>query len=391
MRRGGRFPAGWPPNANVLHLSPRNEHRLNRPDLLSLTPELLNAKLSELDAPVYRGRQILRHVWKRFATTFEQMSDLPAPLRVRLREALALHAPDVVAEQCSGDGSTRKALLRLDERTTVETVLMRYNQSERGRARNTVCISTQAGCAMGCVFCATGQQGFLRNLSVGEIVSQVLHFVRLLAQEDDHITNIVFMGMGEPFANYDNTVAALRALIDPERFGLGARHITVSTVGLTPMMRRFAGEGLQVGLALSLHAADDGLRRQLVPTTRSTIDELLDAAQAWAEATGRRFSVEYALVDHQNDSIEQARLLARRLKNRHCHVNLIPVNPTANTATRRSHRARVLGFEKELLAAGINTTVRVEKGIDIAAGCGQLRGSEEGRRAVAGHSPLAIG
>ncbi|HZU75331.1 MAG TPA: 23S rRNA (adenine(2503)-C(2))-methyltransferase RlmN, partial [Dehalococcoidia bacterium] len=266
--------------------------------------------------------------------------------------------------------------------TTVEAVLIEYDPTEIGRARQTVCISTQVGCAMGCVFCATGQQGFLRNLTAGEIVQQVLHFARRLRAEERRITNIVFMGMGEPLANYDATLKAVRILTSPRAFGLGQRHITVSTVGLVPMMRRLAGEGLQLGLAVSLHSPDDELRRRLVPTARAAIDEILAAADEFTAATGRRYSVEYALIDHVNDAPELARRLAERLRGRHCHVNLIPVNPTANAETRRSARQRVLAFERVLREAGVNVTVRVEKGIDIAAGCGQLRGAEEGRRAA---------
>jgi 23S rRNA (adenine2503-C2)-methyltransferase len=349
-------------------------------DLLDLTPAQLRERFVAWGLPAFRARQVLAWVYQRFATSYEQMTDLPAALRARLMEDVPFRVPEVAARQVSADGSTTKVLLRLADGNTVEAVLMRYEASARGRARNTVCISTQVGCAMGCVFCATGQQGFLRNLSAGEIVAQVLHFARALRDEGEHITNIVFMGMGEPLANYAHTLAAVRALQDPEQFGLGARHMTISTVGLVPAMRRLAGEHLQVGLALSLHAENDELRRRLVPTTRFTIDEMLDAAQEWARATGRRFSVEYALVDRVNDSEEQARVLAGKLKSRFCHVNLIPVNPTANPSTRRSRRARVLAFERELRAAGVNTTVRVEKGVDIAAGCGQLRGQTEGRR-----------
>lgn len=349
------------------------------PELLELSPDQLQSLLVSWGQPSYRAGQILGWVYRRFATSFEQMTDLPVALRQRLAGALAFTMPEVVAEQVSADGSTTKALLRLADGNTVETVLMRYAASDEGRARNTICVSTQVGCAMACVFCATGQQGFLRNLSSGEIVAQVLHFARALASEGTRVTNLVFMGMGEPLANYRHTISAVRALQHPDQFGLGARHMMISTVGVVPAMRRLAGEGLQVGLALSLHAENDELRRRLVPTTRFTIDEMLDAAQEWSDATGRRFSVEYALVDSVNDAPEQAEVLARRLRGRFCHVNLIPVNPTANPATRRSRRARVLAFEQVLRDHGINTTVRVEKGVDIAAGCGQLRGRTEGR------------
>lgn len=354
-------------------------------DLLDYTPDELRDLLTAWGEPAYRARQLLHWVYRRLATSYEAMTDLPTALRARLRAQLPFHVPAVAAEVTSADGDTRKALLRLHDGVTVETVLMRYPATERGRARNTVCVSTQAGCAMACVFCATGQQGFVRNLSAGEIVAQVLHFARELAAEGERVTNLVFMGMGEPLANYPQTLRAVRALQHPDQFGLGARHMTLSTVGLVPAIRKLAAEGLQVGLALSLHAPDDDLRRALVPTVRFTIAEMLAAAQAWSDATGRRFSVEYVLIDGVNDGVEHARLLAERLRGLRCHVNLIPLNPTANPAVRRSRRARVLAFERELRERGITCTVRVEKGVDIAAGCGQLRGAVEGR-----HPPAAL-
>ena len=227
---------------------------------------------------------------------------------------------------------------------------------------------------MACSFCATGQQGFRRNLSAGEIVEQVLHFARRLRTDGDRVTNVVFMGMGEPLANYAATLQAVRRLNHPDGFGIGARHITISTVGVVPGIRRLAREPLQVGLAVSLHAPDDALRRQLVPTARQPIAAILAACNDYAAATGRRYSVEYALIDEVNDDIGLAAALSELLRGLPCHVNLIPVNPTANPQTRRPRWERVRAFQDELLAAGINCTVRVEKGIDIAAGCGQLRG-----------------
>ena len=341
----------------------------------------LTAQLTGWGQPEYRARQVAQWLYHRFATSFDEMTDLPAALRARLKSEFALAPLEQALAVRSADGSTRKALLRLADGETIETVLMEYAASERGRARATVCISTQAGCAMACVFCATGQQGFVRNLTSGEIVAQVLHFARLLRAEGGrHITNLVFMGMGEPLANYEQTVRAIRLLADPAGFGLGQRHMTLSTVGLVPMIRRFAREGLQVGLAISLHTPDDEQRRSLVPTAKHGVREILAAAREWSEATGRRFSVEYALIDHENDHPEQAHDLAILLKGLPCHVNLIPVNPTANQATRRSRRPRVLAFQQVLAERGVNVTVRAEKGIDIAAGCGQLRGEQEGRR-----------
>lgn len=331
--------------------------------------------------PRYRPRQVSRWLYRELVTDFEAMTDLPQSLRERLAHRFTLRPFEEAVGQRSADGSTVKSLLRLADGQTIETVLMEYAATERGRARATICVSTQAGCAMGCVFCATGQQGFVRNLTGGEIVGQVLHVARRLRGEGRHLTNLVFMGMGEPLANYDQVLRAIHLLADPNGFGLGQRHMTLSTVGLVPMMRRFAREGLQVGLAVSLHTPDDEARRRLIPNARQGVAEILAAAGEWSAATGRRFSVEYALVEGENDGLDQAAALAALLAGVGCHVNLIPVNPTANRATRRPSRARVLAFQRALTERGINATVRAEKGIDIAAGCGQLRGEAEGRHA----------
>ncbi len=350
------------------------------PNILDLTPNELRERLAAMALPGYRADQILRWLYQRYVTAYADMTDLPADLRARLSAELPLVVPPVIAERRSADGSTLKALLRLDAATEVETVLMSYDPTGYSRGRDTVCISTQAGCAMGCTFCATGQQGFLRNLGPGEIVAQVLHFARELAVEGRRLSNVVFMGMGEPLANYANTLAAIRILTDPRAFALSPRRITVSTVGLVPAIRRLAGEGLPVGLAVSLHSPDDDVRRRLVPTARSSVREIVAAADAYGAATGRRYTVEYALIDHVNDGLDLAHRLAALLHGRQCHVNLIPVNPTANGSTRRPSRDRVLAFERTLAAGGVNVTVRAEKGIDIAAGCGQLRGEQQGMR-----------
>jgi 23S rRNA (adenine2503-C2)-methyltransferase len=255
----------------------------------------------------------------------------------------------------------------------IETVLMQYRAEGNAHPRSTVCVSTQAGCAMGCVFCATGQMGFERNLRAEEVVAQVLAIQRVLAERGEHVTNIVFMGMGEPLANYAETIRAVRLLTDPRAFGLGQRHITISTVGLVHAIERLAREGLQVGLAISLHAPNDALRQQLVPTAGpNSVGDLMAAARHYFRATGRRVTFEYALLDGINDSTEMAAELARVLNGLGAHVNLIPVNPTAGGYGRPS-RSRTLAFERTLLDAGVNCTVRVEKGSEISAACGQLR------------------
>jgi 23S rRNA (adenine2503-C2)-methyltransferase len=256
----------------------------------------------------------------------------------------------------------------------IETVMMRYPE------RATICVSTQAGCAMGCVFCATGKMGLLRNVSAGEILEQVLYYERYLrnarAAGDprvDHLTNLVFMGMGEPFANYDRWFAAVERLHDPAGFNLGARNMTVSTVGLVPGIRRLAAERLPINLAVSLHAPNDELRSALMPVNRRyPIAALLDAVRDYIAATNRRVSFEYVLLQGQNDTLEAAAELATLVAGMLCHVNLIPWNPVPGTPLERSHRRRVNAFQEVLLQQGIACTVRVERGVEIAAACGQL-------------------
>jgi len=341
--------------------------------LLRLSPAELEEALASLNAPRYRADQVLQALYRRGIDSLDAMTQLPGELRERMREAgLALEAPAVIREVASDDGETTKALLALPGGTTVETVLMQYPRSGRG-PRSTVCVSTQAGCAMGCVFCATGQMGFERNIPAEDIVAQVLHFQRLLAPRGEHVTNVVFMGMGEPLANYAETVRAVRQLTDPRAFDLAQRAITVSTVGIPRAIDRLAAEKLQVGLAISLHAPDDALRRRLVPTARpNSVRELLDAGRRYFRATGRRVSIEYALIDGVNDGPGQARALGKLLRGAGMHVNLIPLNPTAGPFAAPSRRG-VREFRRILTEAGVNATVRIEKGAEIAAACGQLR------------------
>jgi 23S rRNA (adenine2503-C2)-methyltransferase len=244
---------------------------------------------------------------------------------------------------------------------------MRYEQ------RQTLCISTQAGCAMACPFCATGQMGFMRNLTAGEIVAQVLYYAQQLDQEAKRVTNIVFMGMGEPLANYAETWQAIRRLNDPAGFNLGARHMTLSTVGLVPAIRRMSKEPEQVGLAVSLHAPTDELRNRIVPINRRyPLAMLMQAVRDYVATTHRRVTFEYALMDRLNDSDSQADQFAELVQGLLCHVNLIPLNPTPNSPWSGSPDERVYAFRDRLTAAGIPTTVRLRRGIDIAAGCGQL-------------------
>jgi 23S rRNA (adenine2503-C2)-methyltransferase len=355
-------------------------------DVLDLSASQLAELLKNWDEPVFRARQLDRWIYRELAVDYDTMSNLPHALRERLADESRIGSMPAIAEATSADGLTRKALLRLEDGQSVETVLMMYADapaspeleepaSESGDyKRRTVCISTQVGCPIRCPFCETGQAGYIRNLTAGEIVAQVLHFARVV--RPDRLTNVVFMGMGEPFFKFDVTWQAILALTDPNRFGLGARRITVSTSGEIPGIQRLAAEPLQVNLAISLHAAEDDLRDVLVPLNRKyPLRELMRAARAYTEQTRRRVTFEYALMDGVNDHPDQARGLSQMLRGLLCHVNLIPLNPTTETHYGRTPYKRVKAFEKTLQDAGIPTTLRVEKGIEISAGCGQLRQS----------------
>lgn len=243
----------------------------------------------------------------------------------------------------------------------------------RYKKRNTLCISSQAGCAMGCVFCATGQMGFKRHLSSGEIVAQVMYYARQLYEENTAVTNVVLMGMGEPFHNYENTLAAIDRLNDPQGYNLGARRFTISTVGLIPAIRRFATEKRQINLAISLHAADDDLRTSMLPVNkRYPIDELLAACREYIAVTGRRITFEWALINGVNDTPDQAILLAKKLKGLLGHVNAILLNPTLGYSGQATSHERAEKFRQILEEHGIPCTIRLRRGIDIQAGCGQL-------------------
>ena len=325
--------------------------------------------------PAYRARQIweglYRHLWARP----EDFSTLPKSLRAALAQDFDFQRLTPEQEQISRDRETHKTLFRLPDGPVVETVRMRYLR------RRTLCISTQSGCAMGCVFCATGQLGLLRNLHTGEIVEQVLYYARWLRAQGERVTNIVVMGMGEPFHNYDATLRALDILNHPAGFHLGARRITVSTVGLVPRIRQFAREGRQYNLAVSLHAADDELRQRLIPVARRwPLADLVDAVRDYIARTHRRVTFEWALIRDVNDTPDQARKLARLLRGMLAHVNLIPLNPTPGYEGRASTRERARAFCAVLEEAGVPCTVRLRRGIDIQAGCGQLAGQALGPR-----------
>lgn len=350
-----------------------------KPFLLNLSAAELRDLVTGWGEPAYRARQIESWLYQRFVTDPSAMSNLPRTFRQRLADACLLDplTPAVVID--SSDGYTQKALFSLPDDRQIETVLMRYD------TRQTLCISSQAGCAMACPFCATGQMGFMRNLTAGEIVAQVLYYARLLSREEKRVTNVVFMGMGEPLANYAETWRAVRRLNDPQGFNLGARHITISTVGLVPAIRRMRNEPEQVGLAVSLHAPNDTLRDTIVPVNRRyPLAMLMDAVREYVSTTHRRVTFEYALMDNLNDSDLHADQFAELVQGLLCHINLIPLNPTPNSPWSGSPDERVYAFRDRLQAAGISTTVRLRRGIDIAAGCGQLHNAHSQK------SPLPI-
>ena len=369
----------------------------------------LEALVAEAGEPPYRARQLAHWLDARRQPDPRAMTNLPRSLRARLSERFAGAGLTLDRHQAGDDGWTHKLLFRLPGEDAVESVLMYYPPAgsspdddwEGGpRGRATVCISTQAGCAMGCTFCATGQFGFTRHLSVGEVVEQVARVSTMLPAlrpgpgAPDHLTNVVFMGMGEPFANAEATWGAAYRL--HRGFGLSARAITISTVGLVPGIRRAAAEPLRVNLAVSIHAASDDVRDRLVPVNRSwPIAELLDAVGDYVAATRRRVSFEYALMAGVNDDLEQAGRLGRLLAplrvpgsgGHAAHVNLIPYNPTPGTGFSPPSRAAVRRFRDAVAASGVPVSIRANRGVGIDAACGQLRttAGRPGRRVL----PLA--
>ncbi len=345
-----------------------NIYDLDRPALAAL--------MESWGQPGYRADQVWQGLYQHYYHSAEQFTNLPKPLRERMAVELEYTNLEPVKVQDSSDHQTRKTLFKLQDNHLIEAVLMRYDPSTfSGRGRRTLCISTQAGCAMGCVFCATGQMGFKRNLSSGEIVEQVMYYARMLHMENLPVTNIVLMGMGEPFHNYENSMAAIDRLNDSDGYNFGARRFTISTVGLVPMIKRFADEKRQVNLAISLHAANDDERLQIMPVNKKyPIADVLEACRYYVEHTGRRITFEWALIQGINDTPEVARKLALRLKGLLCHVNAIPLNPTQGYPGSASTSENAAVFRQVLEQAGIPCTIRMRRGVDIQAGCGQLAG-----------------
>jgi len=352
----------------------------------------LEELLVEWREPRYRAQQVWQGLYQHIYSSPEQFTNLPKSLREKLIAYFTFSNFKIKTYLDSSDGFTRKTLFELPDGNLIEAVLMRYgdpadnpqitapapgSENLRGaKNRRTLCISTQAGCAMGCVFCATGQLGFKRHLTSGEIVAQVMYYARMLKDVNELVTNIVLMGMGEPFHNYDNTMAAIDRLNDKDGYNFGARRFTISTVGLVPQIRRFAEEKRQVNLAISLHAVDDAERLAIMPVNRRyKIDELIEACKYYVEQTGRRVTFEWALISGVNDTPEVATKLAHRLKGLMCHVNAIPLNPTKGFNGEATDRQRANRFKETLEQAGVPCTIRMRRGIDIQAGCGQLAGT----------------
>jgi len=329
--------------------------------LLGLNTDELCTLVQEFDEPAYRGKQLAEWLYQNGAHTFVEMTNLPDKLRAGLSREYEVGRSQAVAIQRSRDG-TIKLLLALHDGSAVETVGIPYAD------RFSCCLSTQVGCPVGCVFCATGLGGFSRNLTAGEIVDQVLAVQEKAG--DRRVDHVVFMGMGEPLLNYEATVKAMR-LLNGE-LGIAMRHLTVSTVGYVPGIHRLAQEKLQVTLAVSLHAATDELRRKLIPGMKWSLAEIIDACREYIQLTGRRVTFEYCLLEGVNDGTEQAQELARLLRGMNCHVNLIPYNTVTGLTSYKRPKKRTGAFREILEGAGIQVTQRVQRGADIDAACGQL-------------------
>jgi 23S rRNA (adenine2503-C2)-methyltransferase len=364
--------------------------RASRPGLSGLADGELEEWLVGEGEPAYRARQIRDAMWHAHAASADEMRTLPAGLRSRLEKAFRI---DTIARdevRTADGGKTEKTLHLLADGAAIESVLMRYPArgfDDRGRPvhreRNTLCVSSQAGCAVGCPFCATGELGFGRDLETAEILDQVRHAARRLAAAGRRLTNIVFMGMGEPLLNLDRVLAGVAILSDPRQLGLGERHVVVSTAGVVPGMRRLSALAPQLTLAVSLHSARDPLRDVLVPLNRRwPVAEVVAAARDYARATGRRVSYEYVMISGVNDTVADADALARLLRGELAHVNLIPMNQVAHTPWGPSTPERVAQFAARVRHGGVGVTVRANRGQDAGAACGQLAADRAGEPAA---------
>ena len=339
----------------------------NKPLIYDLSNSELEARMKDMGEPSFRAKQIWVALYQTFRISPEEITTLPKSLREKLADRFAFKALTALREVQSEDGRTIKTLFKLQDGNFIEAVLMYYEE------RRTLCISSQSGCGMGCSFCATGQMGLRRNLTSGEIIAQVMYYARYLAEMDDKVTNVVLMGMGEPFQNYDHVMEALDRLNNPEALGLGARRFTISTIGIVPKIIEFADEETQYNLAISLHSVDDSLRSQLIPINRKyPVDELIVACRYYVRKTSRRVTFEYALIQGVNDSIADAERLAHKIRGMICHVNLIPLNPTQGYREQPTQADQADAFCAILEERNIPCTIRMRRGIEIQAGCGQL-------------------
>lgn len=338
--------------------------------IYSLQLDEMKNWLTENGEKAFRAAQVFDWLYIKRVKTFEEMSNLPKPLRDKLDEAFALTTLSTIIQQQSTDG-TIKFLFQLQDGYSIETVLMRHDYG------NSVCVTTQVGCRIGCTFCASTLGGLKRHLLAGEIVEQVVKVQQALDETDERVSHIVIMGIGEPFDNYDAMMNFLKVINHDKGLNIGARHITVSTSGIIPKIYQFADEQLQINFALSLHAPNQELRQKLMPIAKAyKLEDLMEAVRYYTDKTGRRVSFEYGLFGGENDSVEQAAELAKLIKDIKCHVNLIPVNYVPERDYVRTPRNKIFAFEKELKKHGINATIRREHGSDIDAACGQLRAKE---------------
>ncbi|MGN1401716.1 MAG: 23S rRNA (adenine(2503)-C(2))-methyltransferase RlmN [Bacillus sp. (in: firmicutes)] len=342
----------------------------DKPSIYSLQPEELKAWLTENGEKPFRADQILQWLYKQRVSSFEEMSNLSKDLRAKLEGSFNLTTLKTLIQQTSADG-TMKFLFELHDGYSIETVLMKHEYG------NSVCVTTQVGCRIGCTFCASTLGGLKRNLEAGEIVAQVVKVQQALDEMDERVSSIVIMGIGEPFDNYDAMMAFLKIVNSEKGLHIGARHITVSTSGIVPKIYQFADENMQINFAISLHAPNNELRGKLMPINRAySLPKLMEAVRYYTEKTGRRITFEYGLFGGENDQVEHALELADLIKGLKCHVNLIPVNYVPERNYVRTPREQIKLFEKTLKDKGVNVTVRREQGHDIDAACGQLRAKE---------------
>ncbi len=356
------------------------------PALTGLSPDALAAWIEDAGEPSFRAGQILEWVWKKKAASFDAMTNLPAALREKLADSFRLGALTHTTTQGSED-TTRKFLFRLHDGRYVESVLIPANPALYGEKsdRRTLCVSSQVGCAYGCKFCASGLDGFTRHLDPAEIAGQVLAAEQLSGERVD---SLVFMGMGEPLANLDNLLAAIALITGEKTLHLGARHLTISTSGLVPQIRQLAEHPQQIRLAISLHGATDEVRQQIMPINRKwPVAELFDALDYWNSRKNQKLTLEYILIDGVNDSLDQAAILARHARRIHAKVNLIPYNTVESLDWKRPSDTRCRAFRDVLKNAGVSATLRLEKGHDIDAACGQLRLKQETEEGIIAPAP----